>query len=341
MTRSLRRVRRVRRVRGGAVAGVFLLFVAGCSVPRDPEARRIAPAAIPKFLQDQVLQRNIFLIRGQRLTPVKKVVPLSLSIETTVRALLGKLKEPLSPEDLKAFYTSQLAPPQQYDVTLKAVTGNLVTLDVTNAFGIEDDPYTLGQLVLTITDVAGLTRVDFVRGDKRLAQVRTSFDSAGFTATPVRKDAFLQPIRVTQGKLYFVANGKLRPVDVDFDGGDLADSPIFTATQYLAALSNIDGIPRGYSTLVTGLDATITEDASGRFILSFSDAYNDLPTADQALAIGQIVKSLSLAAQIPTLPPIVLVVAEKTVGTIDPDSYSDLVDSGLPTGDSNTLDPPA
>ena len=337
-----RRVRAVLTLTGLVAAS---LAAGGCSVPKDPQAKRISRSEVPRFLQDQVLQRNVFLIRGNRLTPVKKAVPLSLSMEKTVASLIEKLREPLSAEDQKAFYTSQIAriasgtpSLQEFDVTLKAVTGNLVTLDVTNAFGIEDNPDALGQLVLTVTDVPGLTRVDFVRGTERLSQVRTSYDSASFVPTPVRKDSFLQPIEVTRGKLYFVAGNRLRPADVDFEGGDLADTPIFTATQYVAALSNVDGIPAGYATLVAGLDATITEDVSGAFILSFSDAYRALSSSDQALAIGQIVKSLLLAPQIPTLPRLELVVDGEPVGTIDPDSYTDLVDSAVPDTDDLATD---
>lgn len=313
---------------------VALLAASGCSVPRDREAHQIAPAAIPKFLQDQVLQRSIFLINGQRLRPVKKPVPLSLSPEKTVQNLLDRLRDPLTAQEQKDFFTSRLAripdSAQEYNVTLEKVEGDLVTLDVSDAFNINEDPFALGQLVLTITDVPGLARVDFVKDAKRLSQVRTSYDSASFVATPVRKESFLQPISLTQGKLYFVAKGRLRPVDVDFDGGDPSDSPLYTAQLYVQALqdlNNLDGAPDGFTTLLPGLDATITEDAVGNFILSFSDAYTKLSTAKQALVVGQIVQSLRLAQQIPTLPTIVLVVAGKTVGTIDPDSYADLVDS--------------
>lgn len=327
-------MRWVRRgARNAPVLAAVGLLLSGCSVPRDAEARGIAPAAIPKFLQDQVLQRNIYLLNGQRLKPVKKSVPLSLSPEKTVQSLLDRLREPLSEAEQKEFYTSQLAripdSVQEYDVTLVGVKRDLVTLDVSRAFKIEEDPFALGQLVLTITDVNGLSRVDFVRDGKRLSQVRTSYDSASFVATPVRKDSFLQPIVRTQGKLYFVSGGRLRPVDVDFDGGDPSDSPLYTAQQYVAALSNADAAPEGFTTLLPGLDASIAEDGVGNFVLSLGSAYKTLSAADQALAIGQIVQSLRLAQQIRTLPTIVLVVADKTIGTVNPDSYADLVDSGV------------
>jgi hypothetical protein len=306
---------------------VAAALLGACSVPRDGQARRIASTAIPKFLQEPTLQRQIFLIRGERFTPVKKVVPLTVALDATVRDLLSELHRPLSAEETKAFYRSQAAQPD-YNVKLKTVQGNLVTLDISEALSIEDDPYALGQIVLTITDVVGLDRVDFERNGQRLPQVRKGYQiDDPFVTTPVRKEAFLQPVSVIVDKLFFVVNGKLRVFDVESDGGDPADSPLFTAQQMLDNLSNPAKVPEGTKTLISGLGATISEDTANGFILSFGPAFNALPTADQALAIGQIVESLNLAAQIPKLPTMVLVVAGKTIGVLDPETYRHLVDS--------------
>ena len=331
--------------------GLFTALLIGlpaCSVPRTPEARRIAPDGIPPFLQNQVKQRPIYLLRGPRLTPVLMPVPLSLSPEKTVEGLLDLLRTPLTVE-LRRSYASRLErlpnSIEGYDVKLNAVVGDLVTLDVTDSTGIDDqDPSALGQLVLTITSVPGFARVDFVKNGKRLSQERTGFGvDQAFVATPVRKESFDQPIAVSHAPLFFVKNGRLRPIEVNFDGSDPSDSPLYTAQLYLAALedeSNLEGVPAGYRSLLPGLDATITEDAVGNFVLSFGEKYRKLSNADQALAVGQIVQSLRLATQIPTLPTIALVVAGKAVGTLDPASYQDLVDSVVDSSEpTDVLDP--
>ena len=54
--------------RVACAAAVLALGLAACSVPQDVEARRIASDAIPQFLQNQVKQRTIYLLRGPRLT---------------------------------------------------------------------------------------------------------------------------------------------------------------------------------------------------------------------------------------------------------------------------------
>ena len=335
------------RLRIATTAFVMLaLAVSGCSVPHDVEARKIATERIPKFLQNQVKQRTIYLLRGSRLTPVLVTVPLSLSPDKTVQSLLDRLREPLTPELKKSYSSSLEMLPNSfegYDVKLDSVEGDLVTLDISNAIGIDDqNPSALGQLVLTITSVPGFSRVDFVKNGKRLSQVRAGLGvDQTFVATPVRKESFDQPIEVSRAPLFFVKNGRLRQVEVNFEGSDPSDSPLYTAQLYLAALedsSNLDGAPEGYRTLLPGLDASITEDAVGNFVLSFNESYRNLSSAEQALAIGQIVQSLRLAGQIRTLPAIALVVADKTVGTLDLATYQDLVDSGVDTTGS-TLEP--
>ncbi len=327
------------RVAGGFA--VLALVVSACSVPKDVEARKIAADRIPQFLQNQVKQRTIFLLRGSRLTPVLVTVPLSLSPEKTVQSLLDRLREPLTPELKKSYSNSLEMLPNSiegYDVKLESVEGDLVTLDISNAIGIDDqNPPALGQLVLTITSVPGFSRVDFVKNGKRLSQVRAGLGvDQTFVATPVRKESFDQPIEVSHAPVFFVKNGRLRQIEVNFEGSDPSDSPLYTAQLYLAALedeSNLEGAPAGYKTLLPGLDAAITEDAVGNFVLSFNENFRKLSSTDQALAIGQIVQSLRLAGQIRTLPPIALVVADKTVGTLDLTTYQDLVDSGVDSTD--------
>lgn len=154
-----------------ALAGSLLLLAAACGVPTDDAPRAIPHDRVPfRLLEpDQgpspvqespegAISLTVYLVSGERLTPVTRDVPPPVGPEEALQALLGGVTAHEAARGMR----SAIAPATGARTT--AVSGGEVRIDLTRAFlggGTKEQILAVAQIVYTITALPGLDGVTF------------------------------------------------------------------------------------------------------------------------------------------------------------------------------------
>ena len=180
-----------------ALAGIALLVAlsASCGVPTESTARMVPQGAIPAALDptDSVpvisveRQRtiNLWFIRDDQLVRVRHTVPASTSPDMVLDALLA------GPNDLERRDSLRSAIPDSaavHQVTFSRGDANVSLAPGFSEIPTSDQLLAVSQLVLTLTDMRGVGRVNFTM-DGTSASV--PLPGGGSTADPVTRDDYI------------------------------------------------------------------------------------------------------------------------------------------------------
>lgn len=186
-------MRRSAVTRSAIAAALVTLAVAGCGVPSDSDARRIAPDELPAALSAPTSTSTtlppesrqfvqLFYVRADRLVPTIDEIAVNPTLNEVLAALVSGPVEELANAGFRSAFGAADA---VRDVTL---LGGVATVDLTSAFSLlppGDQVLGLGQIVLTLTAQPGVGQVRFTlegqaidvpRGDGNLATGPVSRD---------------------------------------------------------------------------------------------------------------------------------------------------------------------
>jgi spore germination protein GerM len=154
-----------RRARAWLAAGLLCLL-AGCGVPADPAPRSIPAKEVPFGLLGTTTTATtrppatttavVFLVDGDRLTPVRREVP----APATPAAVLAALATGPTPAEAAAGLRSDLVT----GAALRTMAAGTVTVQLDRDFvaaGLRGQVLALAQLVYTITELPGIGGVRF------------------------------------------------------------------------------------------------------------------------------------------------------------------------------------
>ena len=167
---------RARRRVGWLAAG--LLWLAACGVPADPGPRSIPAEEVPFGLLGTTTTATtrpaptaraaVFLVEGDRLTPVRRQVP----APATPAAVLAAVAAGPTPQEANAGLRTALVT----EATLAQLTAGTATVRLDRDFvaaDLREQVLALAQLVYTVTELPGVGGVQFTL-DGRPAEIPTA-----------------------------------------------------------------------------------------------------------------------------------------------------------------------
>jgi spore germination protein GerM len=159
------------RARLAVASMVLLAAVAGCGITPDRHATLAAPESVPFDLLGQAPSATattlplsptekgtIFLVQGERLAPVQRVLPAPVSVESVLEALIAG---PTATEVQLGLRTALLAPGL---MRYGSASGGIATIDLGQPFteiAGRDQIVALAQIVSTVTGLPGVGRARF------------------------------------------------------------------------------------------------------------------------------------------------------------------------------------
>jgi hypothetical protein len=292
--------------------------LAGCGVPAQPKAQNIKLDRISLAVREpERLVTSFVLAGGSRLYGRPDCIPLTLDLKKSAESVLAKLRQPLSAADSVDYKSAVSA----YDLAIDSVDPetNTVLVQVAKAKGFTGDYLAIGQVVLSLVSIKGITEVGLMEGSQPLSSVKVagSNDTVGLKngelSLPTSKDSF-DPVESSLLRFYFFEEkvpGKLRlrlgsKYVIGFEG---TESQKIQANKYFAEMElgpSVETVrEKATREPFSGLDAQVEQtDDRGPFKLSVSSAFDALSPTEQAAALGQLLLTLELIPSFLELPPV-------------------------------------
>ena len=179
---------------GGTVALLTVVLV-GCGVPTETTARLVPNGAIPEALDpsnstpptsvERQRTINLWFIRDDQLVRVRHSVPASTRPDDVIDALLA------GPSDVERRDSLRSAIPDAAavrDVTFSRGDANVSLSSAFSEIPTADQLLAVSQLVLTLTDMRGVGRVNFTIDGQ---PVSVPLPSGGSSSDPVTRDDYI------------------------------------------------------------------------------------------------------------------------------------------------------
>lgn len=345
--RGLRRPKRV------AAWLVFGSTLAACGVPAQPKAQNIKVDRISLAVREpERLVTSFVLAGGSRLYGRPDCIPLTLDLKRSAESVLAKLRQPLSAADSVDYKSSVSA----YDLSIDSVdsNSNTVFVQVAKANGFKGDYLAIGQVVLSLVSIRGITKVGFMEESQLLSSVKVagSSDTVGLKngelSLPTSKDSF-DPVESSLLRFYFFENkvpGTLRlrlgsKYVIGFEG---TDSAKIQANKYLVEMElgpSVETVQeKAMRERFSDLDAQVEQtDDRGPLRLSVSSAFDSLSPTEQAAALGQMLLTLELIPSFLELPPVEFYVNSEPLKNSSPQRRTKVPNAEGVLVDRETLSP--
>jgi hypothetical protein len=200
-------LRRPKRVATWLLLGSTLV---GCGVPAQPKAQNIKLDRISLAVREpERLVTSFVLAGGSRLYGRPDCIPLTLDLKKSAESVLAKLRQPLSAADSVDYKSAVSA----YDLSIDSVDpdSSTVFVQVSKAKGFKGDYLAIGQVVLSLVSIKGITKVGLMEGSQPLSSVKVagSNDTVGLKngelSLPTSKDSF-DPVESSLLRFYFFEN---------------------------------------------------------------------------------------------------------------------------------------
>jgi hypothetical protein len=159
---------KLRKSFGTMLVVVFVMVIAGCRVPDDGSPREIPEDQVPFDLLSEpttappstspvpTAETMIYLVQGDHLVGVKRLVPVPVNLGSALSALVQGARP-----DESARGISSSVGPQASDVTSQ-IEGATAVVNITDSFlgiGAREQVAGFAQIVYTLTEIPGVENV--------------------------------------------------------------------------------------------------------------------------------------------------------------------------------------